>query len=51
MGTFVDARIISEFCDQTICILSSHESSFAEISSISKELTLTDRNNVNVIFF
>ena len=51
MGTFVDARIISEFCDQTICILSSHESSFAEISSISKELTLTDRNNGNVIFF
>ncbi len=49
LGTFIDAKIISSKVDQTICILSSHESSFAEISSISKELK--NNGQKEILFF
>ena len=51
MGTFIDAKIISEYTDQAICILSSHESSFSEISSISKELSDKSPENTEVLYF
>ncbi len=51
MGTFIDAKIISEYTDQTICILSSHESSFSEISSISKELSNNETKNDEILYF
>ena len=51
MGTFIDAKIISEYTDQTICILSSHESSFSEISSISKELSNNEAKNDEILYF
>ncbi len=51
IGTFVDAKIISKLSDQNICILSSHESSFDEISSISKELEINVNESSDLIFF
>ena len=51
MGTFIDAKIISEYTDQIICILSSHESSFSEISSISKELSSNPSRNDEILYF
>ena len=51
MGTFIDAKIISEYTDQIICILSSHESSFSEISSISKELSNNPARNDEILYF
>lgn len=51
MGTFIDAKIISEYTDQIICILSSHESSFSEISSISKELSNNPAGNDEILYF
>ena len=51
MGTFIDAKILSEYADQIICVLSSHESSFSEISSISKEFSSDPSRNDEIIFF
>ena len=51
LGTFVDAKIISEKVEQSICILSSHESSFAEISSITSELEIGSNDENKIIFF
>ena len=51
MGTFVDAKLISKLSDQTICVLSSHESSFAEVSLITKELRANENDDPKIIFF
>ncbi len=51
MGTFIDAKIISNYADQIICILSSHESSFSEISSINKEIKYKEKENAEILFF
>ena len=51
MGTFIDAKIISNYVDQIICILSSHESSFSEISSMTKELKPSANEDEEILFF
>ena len=51
MGTFIDAKIISNLVDQIVCVLSSHESSFSEISSISKEFQSLANENTEILFF
>ena len=51
MGTFIDAKLISNFSDQVICVLSSHESSFSEISSINKELHENIDQDTEILFF
>ena len=49
MGTFIDSKIISNKVDQIICVLSSHESSFSEIPSMTNEVQ--DQGNTEIIFF
>tara|TARA_B100000900_G_C20317287_1_gene608677 strand:- start:49 stop:411 length:363 start_codon:yes stop_codon:yes gene_type:complete len=49
MGTFIDSKIISNKVDQIICILSSHESSFSEISSMTSEIK--NEGSPEIIFF
>ena len=51
MGTFIDAKLISKLTDKTICVLSSHESSFSELSLISKELKRNDSDDLKLVFF
>ena len=51
MGTFIDAKLISKFTDKNICVLSSHESSFSEISLISKELKSNESDDPKLVFF
>ncbi len=51
IGTFIDAKIISKLSQQIICVLSSHESSFDEISSISKELEIDVNESSDLLFF
>ena len=51
MGTFVDAKLIANYSDKVISILSAHESSFSEVPNLQNELQDSSNSSVEVMYF
>ena len=51
LGTFVDAKLLTESVDSAVIILSSHLSTFGEIKTLKKELNASSNKNLEMKYF